>query len=225
MNNQEKYTILHKRMLIMSTMKVREDLFNEKMIQIENVVQKSLMQISLGEDNMEVTQFLLKCNCLNITPPQQEPPMMSLLTIDSLNNYHHGRSIKPGNIKINIKHLIDTLPEIVTATVSVISDITILKVCAAISIWKMLRDISTIEIKKEQAIIIVVLWKNCNEKHIISLEDGYSNANLLCKQVDEKEFTWEQYVSIIEELEKIECIELTNGGIWLREWVSKEYVD
>lgn len=90
---------------------------------------------------------------------------------------------------------------------------------------KSLRHISTIEIKKEQAIIIVMLWKNCNEKHIISLEDGYRNANTFCKQVGESEFTWDKYVSIIDELEKMDCIELTDDGVWLREWMSKNYVN
>lgn len=209
----------------MSTLEIREDLLNKKINQIETIVKESLIQTSLDKENIETTQLLLKCNCLKITPPQQEPPMISFLTLDSLNNYHQGRSIKPGNIKLNIKRLIDTLPEIVTATVNVISGITILKICAAIAIWKKLRNVATIDIKKEQAIIIFALWKNCNEKHIISLEDGYRDSNALCKQVTESEFTWAQYISIIEELEKIGCVALTNDGIWLCEWVSKNYVD
>lgn len=151
--------------------------------------------------------------------------MMGLLIMDSLENYHKGRSIKPGNIKINIKHLIDTLPEFVTSAVSVISDIDVLKICAAITIWKRLRDILTIEIKREQAVVIIALWKKCNEMHKISLEDGYNAADLLCRQLSENEFTWEQYVSIIDVLTKWACIELDDEGIWLREWVSKKYVD
>ncbi len=221
---KEKYNNMKKE-LVMSTMEIREDLLNKKLDQIETIVRENLKQILGDKGNIEAMQLLLECNCLKITPPQQEPPMMSFLTIDSLNDYHHGNSIKPGNIKINMKRLIDSLPEIVTATVSIINDITILKICAAIIIWKMLRNVSTIEIKKEQAIIIVALWKNCNEKHIISLEDGYKNSNMLYKQVDGSKFTWDQYIFIIEELEKIESIKLTENGIWLCEWVSKNYVD
>lgn len=48
---------------------------------------------------------------------------------------------------------------------------------------------------------------------------------MLCKQATESEFTWERYISTIEELEKIGCVKLTNDGIWLCEWVSKNYVD
>lgn len=139
----------------MSTMEIREDLLNKKMNQIETIVKESLMLTSLDKENIEATQLLLECNCLKITPPQQEPPMMSFLTLNSLNNYHQGRSIKPGNIKINIKCLIDTLPEIVTATVSVISGITIIKICAAIAIWKKLRDVSTIDIKKNKLLLFL----------------------------------------------------------------------
>lgn len=206
-------------------METRKDLYNKKMKQIESVVQEGFMKMSLSGDNKKIVQDLLECNCLNVTSPQQEPPRLCYITVDSFNDYHHGNTIKPGNIRINIKILIDKIPEIIADSVSIISDIDILKICAVISIWKMLRDISTIELKKEQAIVIVALWKKCNRKHMVSLEDGYRNANMLCKQIDENEFTWEQYISIIEELEKIECIELNNDGIWLCEWVSRKYED
>ncbi|MDE6761373.1 MAG: hypothetical protein K2J90_11965 [Lachnospiraceae bacterium] len=162
---------------------------------------------------------------MNITPPVEAPPTINCLSLDPLKNYKQGRSIKPGNVTLNIKHLIDTLTEIVTATVSLIGDITILKVCAAISIWKMLKEVFTIEIKKEQAIVIIALWKNCNEGKEISLEYGYNNTNLLCKQIHENEIAWEQYVDLMEELDKIKCIVLEENGVRLCEYVSKEYID
>lgn len=210
----------------MSIMKEREDLLENKKDEIRNIIQKNLICFSLNNiDNIEIERSLYDCNCLSITPPLEEPPMMGLLTMDSLKNYHQGRSIKPGNIKVNIKHLIDTLPQIVTCTVSLISDIDVLKICAAISIWKNLRDALTIEIKKEHAIVIIALWKKCNEKHKINLEDGYNATNLLCRQLSENEFTWEQYIDIIDLLTKWACIELDDEGIWLREWVSEKYID
>lgn len=66
--------------------------------------------------------------------------MMHMLTMDMLNNYRKGESIKPGNILLNFKKLMDSLPEITAAVVSVFYDIPILKVCAALSVWKSLRN-------------------------------------------------------------------------------------
>ena len=55
-------------------------------------------------------QTFIKSGGLVITPPQEEPPVSHLMYIGSLSDYTKGRSIKPGNIKLNIRHLIEFLP-------------------------------------------------------------------------------------------------------------------
>lgn len=168
-------------------------------------------------------QSFLKSGGLLITPPQQEPPMMHMLIIDSLNNYDKGESIKPGNVKLNIRCLIESLPDLTTATVGIATDITILKVCAALNIWKMLKNIITIEITKEQAIAVVALWDNCNQQQRITLEKGFECFKALYENIETSNCTWEQYIKLISDLEKIGSLELDSNGIWLREWVSKQY--
>ncbi len=68
---------------------------------------------------MSENRSFLESGGLLITPPQQEPPMMHMLVMDSLSNYNKGESIKPGNIKLNIRHLIELLPDITAATVEI----------------------------------------------------------------------------------------------------------
>ena len=81
-------------------MEIRYDLQNNKETElikiIDTVTNESSLDSSLLFENF-------KKNCINITPPEEEPPMMQFLTIDSLKNYKSGQSIKPGNIKLNIK--------------------------------------------------------------------------------------------------------------------------
>ena len=159
-----------------------------------------------------------------LTPPQQEPPMLHMLMVDSLNNYNKGESIKPGNIKLNIRHLIEFLPDLTAATVEIVMDIPILKVCAALNIWKMLRAVTTVEITKEQAIVVVALWDNCNQQQRITLEKGFECFSSLYENIEASNCTWEQYIKLISDLEKIGSLELDSNGIWLREWVSKRYI-
>jgi len=158
-----------------------------------------------------------------ITAPQQEPFLMHMLTVDSLRDFNKGESIKPGNIRLNIRRLIEHLPDITVATVEIAMDIPILKVCAALNIWKMLRDVSTVRINKEQAITIIALWENCNQQQRITLEQGFECVKALYRQIEEVELTWEQYINTIDELEKIDSLKIDNEGIWLCEWVSKRY--
>lgn len=172
---------------------------------------------------IDIEQSLLQSNCLCISAPMEEPPMLQMITISSLQSLKSGQSIKPGNIKLNIKNLIDSLPDIISFSVSMAIDIPILKVCAALSLWKMIRKVSMVEITKGQAIVILALWKNCDSKHKIKIEYGFEKVNLLCRQLTENEFTWTEYIDILNELENLQSIEVDMNGIWLREWVSLKY--
>ena len=202
----------------------RNDLLEIKQAEILSIIERT--SISLREEDIsskDILQSFFKSGGLVITPPQQEPPMMRMLVVDSLNNYNKGESIKPGNIKLNICHLIESLPDLTEAAVGIAMDIPILKVCAALNIWKMLRAVTTVEITKEQAIVVVALWDNCNQQQRITLEKGFECFRSLYESIETSNCTWEQYIKLISDLEKIGSLELDSNGIWLREWISKRY--
>lgn len=202
----------------------RNDLLEIKQAEILSIIERT--SISLREEDIsskDILQSFFKSGGLVITPPQQEPPMMHMMVVDSLHNYNKGESIKPGNIKLNIRHLIEILPDLTTATVGIAMDIPILKVCAALNIWKMLRAVTTVEITKEQAIVVVALWDNCNQQQRITLEKGFECFRSLYENIETSNCTWEQYIKLISDLEKIGSLELDSNGIWLREWISKRY--
>ena len=202
----------------------RNDLLEIKQAEILSIIERT--SISLWEEDIsskDILQSFLKSGGLVITPPQQEPHMMQMLVVDSLHNYNKGESIKPGNIKLNIRHLIKSLPDLTKDAVDIAMGIPILKVCAALNIWKMLRAVTTVEITKEQAIVVVALWDNCNQQQRITLEKGFECFRSLYKNIETSNCTWEQYIKLISDLEKIGSLELDSNGIWLCEWVSKRY--
>lgn len=202
----------------------RYDLLDNKKTEIVSIIERTnnlLEEKDISSEN--IMQYFLESGGLLITPPQQEPIIMHMLTMDSLKDYNKGESIKPGNIKLNIRRLVGHLVGITEAAVGIAMDIPILKVCAALNIWKMLRDITTVEITKEQAITIIALWENCNQQQRITLEKGFECVKSLYEQIEKYECTWERYIELIDDLEKIDSLELDDNGIWLREWVSKKY--
>lgn len=204
-------------------LKNRNDLLENKKAEIALMIEKT--SISLQEDisPKDIMQYFIEGGVLLITPPKQEPPLMKMMIVDSFSNYNKGESIKPGNIKLNIHYLIKSLPGLTEAAVGIATDIPILKICAALNIWKMLRDVATVEITKEQAIAVIALWENCNQQQRISLEKGFDCFKSLYESIETSEGTWEQYIKIISDLEKIGSLELDSIGIWLPEWVSKRY--
>ncbi len=202
----------------------RNDLLENKKAEIASIIERTSNLLGKKDiSSKDIMQHFLKSGGLLITPPQQEPVIMHMLVFDSLNNYNKGESIKPGNIKLNIRHIIKLLPDITAATVEIATDIPILKICAALNIWKMLRDIATVKITKEQAIAIIALWKNCNQQQRITLEQGFDCFKSLYERIETSKCTWEQYIKIINDLEKIDSLKIDSNGIWLCEWVSKQY--
>ena len=172
-----------------------------------------------------IYQELKSSGFIRIVPPKEKPPMMQMLTMDSLRNYQSGSSIKPGNIKLNIKNLICEIPSAIEFAVSIAIDLPILKICAALHLWKSLRNAFTIEITKDQAFVIVALWKNCNQYHKIEIDKAYLAVTALYMKYGEPEITTIKYNQILDSLEKMRCIELNEGIIWLREWISNDYID
>jgi len=204
-------------------MERRNDLMRSKRKELESEIEQYCRIQKTDDTQIIEVKHAMFDSCIIMTPPEQEPPVMHMLVMSSLSDYKRGTSIKPGNIKINMKKLIDTLPESVEAGVALAMDIPILKVCAALHIWKMARNVMSVEITKEQAVVIMSLWKNADERHIISLEKGWDCANRMCRQTSNKEFTQERYTTILEELERIDSIKVNEDGIWLCEWVAQRY--
>lgn len=207
-------------------MKERADLQNKVELQIKEIIGDYIKQSSdNNENNIPTIEDFQEKGFLQIQAPLEEPPMMQFLTLDSLKNYNTGSSIKPGNIKLNIKNLIDNIPSIGEIIISIWAESIELKICAALNLWKALKDISTISITKDQAFVIVALWKNCNSYHKINLNTGYNVTKDLFQKFQEPIPSYEKYNQIIDALIKLECIELTDEEIWLREWISKNYIE
>lgn len=207
-------------------MRERNDLQNSAIQQLETVIAENLSDHFSNEavDSSLIYNDLVKCGFISITPPLEAPPMTQFLTINSLRNYREGSSIKPGNILLNFRKLIEAIPDVVSIGAGMACDNLVVTVCGAFSLWLKLRDIATVSISKEQAFTIVALWRGCNPAHKISLDEGFVATNKLLKQYGEPEMTDLKYNILIDSLEKIQCIELTEGIIWLREWISKKYI-
>lgn len=204
-------------------MQKRIDLQDAALQQLKNVFTEALSASRANEGVNASWAFdsLLQTRFISITPPLEKPLTMQLLTLDSLRDYKNGSSIKPGNIVLNIKELIEAIPEVVSIGAGMVCDNLVITVCGAFSLWLKLRDIATVSITREQAFTIVALWKSCNSAHKISLDDGFIATNVLLKQYGESEITNLKYNIVIDSLIKMQCIELTEGIIWLREWISR----
>lgn len=176
-------------------------------------------------DGQLIFRELQQDGFIKISPPQEEPLKLQMITINSLNRFDFGNSIKPGNITLNLKSLVNAVPGVIEAVAGSYTDMPILKVCAALNIWKAIRNILTIEINKEQAFVIIALWKNCDSTHRIDADHGHLVTNKLLSQYGEPEMSKIKYNKVIDSLTELRCIELNENIIRLIEWIRKSYID
>lgn len=206
------------------TMCDRTDLLEKKRRELDAVVAETCGEWSSDEAILSaVKESLFEQGAIGMTPPQEEPPKLGFLMMDSLMDYSSGASIKPGNIKLNVKRLISDLPDLAGACDALFRETHFLKIMAFFRIWSMLWKAATIEITKRQAIVILALWKNCGNNHRITVDKGFELTNVLCRQTGEPELPEWEYSKILDDLSLIGSIELDEQGIWLREWIKRGY--
>lgn len=203
---------------------LQENIQEKIKAEISQYMRETSFRVTDINDSLIYNQFI-DSGFLQITPPEEDPPMTQFITTDPLINYKQGNSIKPGNIRLNIRKLIESIPSAVEMAASIAVDLPILKICAALNLWKTITGFFTVKISKEEAFVIASLWQNCDYRHEISLEKGFISTNKLLKTYKEQEFSNIKYNQVIDSLIKLQCIELTEGIIWLKEWTSKNYID
>lgn len=128
-------------------------------------------------------------------------------------------SLKTANIKLNMKKVIKSVPAIIVGGTTLNNDSPIVKVCVAIYLWQILVDAIKITVTKEQAFLMIALWKNCYRKRI-SVERGLECVNALLKEQNEEVLTKEKYWKLLCALEDIKCIEINEGEIKLQESIE-----
>jgi len=208
-------------------MTTRDDLRDKKVTELKDLVVRELKEYSVYFDNDTdvIVDELFSSEAIRMSSPTEPETVIHMMTFDSIGkNFNGGSSIKPGNIKINLKKLIRDIPEIALLGPTVVSDALVFKVMAAIVIWRTLRNAMTIKIEKADAATIIALWSKSNEANKIEIELGYNTVLQVYKQVDLDEISWERYIKILGELEKKEYIKIEETSIWLREWVSSNYL-
>ena len=125
---------------------------------------------------------LISESFIRVTPPK-EPEIV----IEYINTFSGGRgggrSRKPGNIFLNWRKLIKLIPDITIASVNTTTTPSWLLPFIALSIWNKLWSNANEELTREEATIILTLWKNRNSKNRISDSDGYERTNTYRKLI------------------------------------------
>ena len=130
-----------------------------------------------------------------------------------------GLTIKPGNILLNWRKLFERSPELVLAGAGVNQPW--LVPFAALYVWNLVWSLAKIEITPAQAITLYALWNAGGRSRRFTESEASAVVNAYRHTCKETPQVKADFARVVNDLVSLRCIELTDGTIWLREWVKK----
>ncbi len=132
-------------------------------------------------------------------------------------------SVKFANVFINLHNLMQNLPEMTSMAVGIAINMPVLKVCSALSFIKMIYNIMSVSISESQSKVLIALWKNCNNKQRIKLDEAFICVNKFNEKNNIGLISWKDYNKVLDELSKLYCIKIEDSVIILKESLHKSF--
>ncbi|XQE68762.1 hypothetical protein ACOAPY_09445 [Pseudomonas sp. P3C3] len=188
---------------------------------IEYAALSSVGATLTAEDRLRVVNAFAR-----ITPPEEPEFTVGLITINSLYDSPRARSRKPGNLVLNWRKLLEVVPDVTLAGLGAASLPVAPQIAIALVglyIWNKVWRGAVEEFSEIEAVTILALWNHRNGERKIAESEGFKRVNELRANCTLPPLTAGQYASAINRLVQLECIELENGVIWLREWIQVKF--
>ena len=183
---------------------------------LENVSDESL---SLSKDEKSA---LLEAFCRVDPPTVPETEHRMELILVSGGGRKGGVSVKPGNISLNWPKLISALPAIVLTGAGAAANPWLICL-GALVIWRDLYSTAKIDLGQQHAVAILTMWENHDGNRRISEETARRLTNNALAEFDLNELSQGTFAKIIDDLSAAGCIKLSEGEIWLREWIRRRW--
>ena len=201
-------------------MRADHEAMKQKHDQIRRVALSKVPEAAVS-DRSAIVDKLFKSYIQLSAPMYPDVEISEWITIESMGR-DGGRSRKPGNIILNWRKLIQFVPDL-TITAAGLAGPTWLLPFIDLHIWNKLCAGSKVDLDQKHAVTIYALWRNRNNERKISEEAGFEKTNSILRELKLEELSKSEYTKIINDLLDMDCIEIEEGIIWLREWVRTTY--
>jgi hypothetical protein len=196
------------------------DALDRKRRSLQRIAQEAAPSLEAEEVDSVVSTFA------TLSAPEVEEPRIGYITIDSVSR-PEATSRKPGNIVLNWRKLIDLVPDTALAGLGAATGSTAVLPwaipLAGLYIWNKVWRAAEEKLTEVEASIVLALWKNRNPDHKVIEADGFTYTNTLRTNVGQSPLTLGQYTEGVTRLARIECVEIEDGVIWLREWIRVRF--
>lgn len=200
----------------------RDDLKNAKRQKIIQIIEDRNRLTKIRAE--QLVKKLEDNKILIIQSPQEDSDITSSMDFFYSIAPREIGSVKFGNIKLNMRSLVFYLAGISTTIAGITTQNIVIFISSLLLLYKETVDLMTISITEEEAIVIYVLWHNCNAVHQIDKTVGYEAVKKFQIENDDIPMERKKYEKCINSLVEIKSIEeIEENKIQLLEWISKDY--
>ncbi len=165
---------------------------------------------------------------VNVTPPEKEKIVLEMITLlpgGRSGGYSKGRSVKLGNITLNIHKLVTTLA---ASSLTVVGAVAVpwTAPLAAIVVWNSIWVNLKVDFTEREAAVLWTMWINRDDDCCVSHFDLLYMLNSELRKYERSLISSQELDSALETLEKIKCIKRSESDPskwWLRESIKIKY--
>jgi len=179
-------------------------------------------EASAGDDSQVACQII--DNMIYIIPPEEEPIRFQFITITE-GGKGRGRSIKPGNIILNMRKLFTA---VAASGLAISASIAVpwTTPFAAIVIWDAVWSNLKAELSEREAAIIWTMWLNCDENNCLPHAGLLEMVNFKFTTYGRLMINQQELDDSLEILRRMGCIKRSKSDAslwWLCEWVKVNF--
>jgi len=148
-----------------------------------------------------------------------EPEIQSeLITLRSSGG---GVSRKPGNIVLNWRRLFDVGPDAAIAASAYASSTPFLRGLIGLYVWNKVWRGSEEALSDVEASVIETLWLRYGKDRRVPGDAAFDSVNEARRDCELTALTRPEFERAVDRLAAMSCLELSDGNIWLQEWVRR----
>lgn len=206
-------------------MKYDQERATEKEKELFSTLSETLAIKGFNENDSRSIASVIFSKSIKISPPEQQEFRLECLTINSL-RAGGGRSVKAGNILLNIQSLSDAVANGAFAAIGTYQAPWVAPF-ALIILWNALRRAASIDLSDKEAATIYAMWTHRDRvANEIEKKDLLPKINLLLEKYNQPQMDPQDLTEAIENLKTIGCIaqsKRNTGNYWLREWIRTSF--
>jgi len=196
----------------------------EKSNELQNNLLESFENLGVHELEAKEAAELLFKSYIKVTPPEKEQALMHLVTTSSFGGRGGGKSVKSGNIKLNMSKLLEAVSAGVFTVISANAAPWAIPF-AGVLLWQSLWKTIKIDLTELDVVVLITLNRLKNNSKVVveKVDDILIEVNKTLNKYERSLATKQDLTHSIANLNAIDSLDICDSGFFIREWVRVRY--